>query len=174
MAKEVLKIVNPNVDKEYQAAQNSHNSFIINPPTIKKADKTKTNENGPRQRVLNGAIVLAAIVIVSVIATGAPLLQYLPAVNDQKLTNIIRPNPISISHSVEKYQPVSNSIPTSPPRQGSLYFITITTTNGSNGQPFIDSVFIVEDTINDNHNYHHHNDNVVHKIMIDAGTDKRL
>jgi hypothetical protein len=49
LTKEVLKIVNPNLYKEYQAAQNSHNDFIINPSVIKKADKIKTKGNGPRQ-----------------------------------------------------------------------------------------------------------------------------
>jgi hypothetical protein len=173
MTKEVLKIVNPNLDKVYQAAQNFHSSFIINPPAIKKADKTKTNENGPRQLVLTGAIVLAAMVIVSVIATGAPLLQYLPVVNDQKLTNIIRPNLISTSTSVQKYQPVNDLIHTSLPRQGNLYFITITTTKGSNGQSFIDSVFIVEDSIKNNNSYDH-NYNAVHKTMTAAESDKHL
>lgn len=158
MTKEVLKIVNPNLDKEYQEAQNPHNDFIINPPAIKKADKTKSNENSSRQLVLTGAIALAAIVIVSVIATGVSLLQYLPAANDQKLTNAIAPNPISFSNLGQKYQPVNNIVHTSLPKQGDMYFITITTTNGSDGRLFIDGVFVVEDTINNNHNYHHNDD----------------
>lgn len=173
MTKEVLKIVNPNLDKVYQAAQNFHKSFITNPPVIKKADNTKSNGNDPRQLVLTGAIVLAAIVIVSVIATGAPLLQYLPVANDQKLTNIIRPDPISTSTSLQKYEPVNDLIHTSLPRQGNLYFFTITTTNGSNGQSFIDSVFIVEDTINNNNSYDH-NYNAVHKIITATESDKHL
>lgn len=175
MTRDVLKIVNPNLDKEYPTAQNFHSDFIINPMTIKNtdADKTKDKENRSRQLVVTGAIALAAIVIVSVITTGSSVLQYLPAVNDQKLTNGIRTNPISISNLVQKYQPVNDLIHTPLPRQGDLYFITITTTNSSNGQSFIDSVFIVEDTINNNHNYDHNN-NGIHKIMADGEADKRL
>ncbi len=183
MAKDVLKIVNPNLDKGYQEAQNPHNACTINSPTIKNADKTKSNENSSRRLVVTGAIALAAIVIVSVIATGVPLSQYLPTVNDQKLTNAVRPNPISVSNSGQKYQPVNNLIQTplpvnnliqTPlPGQGGLYFIAITTTNGYNGQSFIDSVFIVEDTINNNHHYDR-DDNRIHKIMADTEADKRL
>ncbi len=158
MAKEVLKIVNPDSNKEYQITQNSHNDFIINPPAIGKEDKTKSNQNSSRQLVLSGAIVLAAIVIVSVITTGASLLQYLPAANDQKLTNIIRPDPVSFSNLGQKYQSVNNLVPTLP-RQGDLYFLTITTTNGSDSRLFIDGVFVVEDSINNNHNYDHNDDN---------------
>jgi hypothetical protein len=122
---------------------------------------------------LTGTIALAAIVIISVIATGAPLLQYSPSVKDQKLTSITRPDPISFSNSEQKYQSVSKLTPTPLPKQGDLYFITITTTHGPDGRSFIDSVFVVEHIINDNHNYDH-NYNRVHKVMTDVGTDKRL
>ena len=159
MTKEVLKIVNPDSNKKYQITHNSYNDFIINPPAIKKADKTKTNQNSSRQLVLTGAIALAAIVIVSVVATGAYQLQYLPAANDQKLTNIIRPDPISFSNLGHKYPSVNNLVPTPLPRQGDLYFLTITTTNGSDGRLFIDGVLVVEDSINNNHNYDHNDYN---------------
>jgi hypothetical protein len=173
VAKEVLNIVNPHPNKNYQVVQNPYSDFIISPLARKNVDKTKSNGNNSRQLVLTGAIALAAIVIISVIATGAPLLQYSPPVNDQKLTSIIRPDPISFSNSEQKYQYVSKLTPTPLPKQGDLYFITITTTHGSDGRSFIDSIFVVEDTINDNHNYDH-NYNSVHKVMADAGTDKRL
>jgi len=173
MTKDVLKIVNPNLKKEYQVAQNSHSDFIINPMAIKNVDKTKRSENSSRQLVVTGSIALAAIVIVSVIATGASLLHYLPAVNDQKLTNVIRPNPISISNSVQKYQPVNNLTPTPLLRQADLYFITVTTTNDPDDQSSIYRVLVMEYTIKSNHNYDH-NYNGVHKIMVDGRTDKRL
>jgi len=173
MAKDVLKIVNPNLDKNYQVEQNSHRDFIINPLARKNVDKTKSNRSSSRQLVVTGTIALAAIVILSVIATGAPLLQYSPSIKDQKLTSITRLDPISFSNSVQRNQSVSKLTPTPLPKQGDLYFIAITTTHGSDGRSFIDSIFVVEDTINDNHNYDH-NYNRVHKVMVDAGTDKRL
>ena len=88
--KEVLKIVNPDLNEESRTKQYFFSQHVVDPLVSKNVDEPKNNKRiNLRPLVQTGTIVLAAIVIGSVIATGASLLQYLPVANNHEPASIL-------------------------------------------------------------------------------------
>ncbi|MGC1928624.1 MAG: hypothetical protein WA667_06585 [Candidatus Nitrosopolaris sp.] len=156
--KEVLKIVNPNLNKESQTKQYFFNQHIVNPQVSKNVDETKNNKRiNLRPLVQTGTIALAAIVIGSIIATGASLLQYLPMANNQEPASmLLLSHPSSFSTTTDKFQ----SMNTSPAQEAGLNSLAVATTVSPGGGSFIDNVFVDDDN------------NTFHRIIIDGGTEK--
>jgi hypothetical protein len=157
--KEVLKIVIPNLNEESQTRQCFSSQHVVDPPVSKNVGEPKNNKRiNLRPLVQTGTIVLAAIVIGSVIATGASLLQYLPMANNQEPASILLLyHPTSFFTTADKLQSMSTSSLTA--QEASLSSFAVATTASPGGGSLIDHVFV-----DDN--------NTFHRIIIDGGTEK--
>jgi hypothetical protein len=161
MRKEVLKIVNPNLNNDSQTKQYLSNRKIVNPNGATKADEIKNNRTiNSRPVVVTRTIALAVIVISSVIVGGASMLRYIPMANNQESVNSLVYHPITFSPTISKFQPSSTSIHA---HEAGLNSFTVTTTYDPGGGSFIDNVFVVEDT-----------NNTDQIIIVDAGTSTTI
>jgi hypothetical protein len=153
--KEVLKIVNPNLDEESQTKQYCFDQRVVSPHVSKNLDETKNNKRiNLRPLVQTGTIALAAIAIGLVIATGASLFQYyVPTANNQQPASILLLyHPSSFSTTTDKFQSPYTS--TSAQEAGLNSFAV-----GPGRGSFIDNVFV-------------HDNNTFHRIIIEGGTEK--
>jgi hypothetical protein len=157
--KEVLKIVNPDLNEESRTKQYFFSQHVVDPLVSKNVDEPKNNKRiNLRPLVQTGTIVLAAIVIGSVIATGASLLQYLPVANNHEPASILLLyHPSSFFTTADKLQSMSTSSTTA--QEAGLNSFAVATMVSPGGGSFIDHVFV-----DDN--------NTFHRIIIDGGTEK--
>jgi hypothetical protein len=156
MRKEVLNIVNPNLNKDSHTKQYLSNRKIVNSNGVTNSDEIKNNRTiSSRPVVVSRTIALAVILIGYVIAGGALILGYVPMANNQEPGSSIVYHPITFSPAISEFQPLSTSIPA---QEAGLNSFAVTTTIDQAGGSFIDNVFIVEDTNNTD------------RIIIDAGT----
>ena len=146
MRKEVLKIVNPNPNKDSQRKQYFSN-----------VDEIKNNRSiASRPVVVTRTIALAVILIGSVIAGGASVLRYVPMANNQEPSSPLLYHPSAFSPTISKFQSLNTSTAS---KEAGLNSFAVAATIDPGGGSFIDNVFVVEDTNNTN------------RIIVDAGTD---
>ena len=158
MRKEVLQIVDPNLNKDSQTKQYSCNEKIVNSKVVENANEIKNNKTiNSKPVAITRTIAFAIILIGSVIATGASLLVYTPMVNNQELGSPLIYHPAAFSHTINKFQ--SLNTPISAQEAGVNSFAVETTINPGGGS-FIDNVFVVDDS-----------DNTFHRIIFDVGTE---
>ncbi|MRN41135.1 MAG: hypothetical protein FIO02_08850 [Nitrosopumilales archaeon] len=158
MRKEVLQIVDPNLNKDSQTKQYSSNEKIVNSKVVENANEIKNNKTiNSKPVAITRTIAFAIILIGSVIATGASLLVYTPMVNNQELGSPLIYHPAAFSHTINKFQ--SLNTPISAQEAGVNSFAVETTINPGGGS-FIDNVFVVDDS-----------DNTFHRIIFDVGTE---
>jgi hypothetical protein len=156
--KEVLKIVNPNLNEESQTKQYCFNQRV-SPHVSKNLDETKNNKMiNLRPLVQTGTIALAAIAIGLVIATGGSLFQYyVPTANNQEPASILLLyHPSSFSATTDKFQSLYTS---TPAQEAGLNSFAVGTMVSTGGGSFIDNVFV-------------HDNNTFHRIIIEGGTEK--
>jgi hypothetical protein len=156
--KEVLKIVIPNLN-ESQTRQCSPSQHVVSQMS-KNVDEPKNNKRiSLRPIIQTGTIVLAAIVIGSVIATGASLLQYSPTANNHEPAGVLLLyHPASYFTTAGRLQPTSTSPSTTAQAQGTgLDSFAVATAVGPGGGS-LEHVFV-------------NDDNTFHRIIIedDAG-----
>jgi hypothetical protein len=156
--KEVLKIVIPNLN-ESQTRQCSSSQHVVS-PVSKNVGEPKNNKRiSLRPIVQTGTIVLAAIVIGSVIATGASLLQYSPTANNHEPAGVLLLyHPASYFTTAGRLQPTSTSPSTTAQAQETgLDSFAVATAVGPGGGS-LEHVFV-------------NDDNTFHRIIIedDAG-----
>jgi hypothetical protein len=157
--KEVLKIVNPNLNEESQTKQYCFNQHVMSAHVSKNLDETKNNKRiNLRPHVQTGTIALAAIAIGLVIATGASLFQYyVPTANNQQPANILLLyHPSSFSTTTDKFQSLYTS---TPAQEAGLNSFAVENMVSPGGGSFIDNVFV-------------HDNNIFHRIVIEGGTEK--
>jgi hypothetical protein len=159
MRKEVLKIVNPNPNRDSQTRQYFSNEKIVNSKGVKNVDEINDRTINSRPVVVTRTIALAVILIGSVIVGGASLLRYVPMVNNQEPGSPLFYHPMAFSPTTSKFQPLNTSTPTQKAR---LNTFVVTATIDPGGGSFIDNVFVVEDT------------NSTNRIIIDAGTSTTI
>ena len=157
--KEVLKIIIPNLNEESQTRQCSSSQHVVS-PVSKNVGESKNNQRiSLRPIVQTGTIVLAAIVIGSVIATGASLLQYSPMANNHESAGVLLLyHPASYFTTTGRLQPTSTSSSTTAQAQEtSLNSFAVATAVGTGGGS-LEHVFV-------------NDDNTFHRIIIedDAG-----
>jgi hypothetical protein len=155
MRKEVLQIVDPDLNKDSQTKRYSSSEKIVNSKGVKNADEIKTINSKPV--AITRTIALAIILIGSVIATGASLLVYTPTVNNQEPGNPLIYHQAAFSHTINKFQSLNTS--TSAQEAGVNSFAVATTIDPGGGS-LIDNVFVVDDS-----------DNTFHRIILDVGTE---
>jgi len=157
MRKEVLKIVNPNPNKDSQTKQYFSNEKIVNSKGVKNVDEIKNNRSiASRPVVVTRTIALAVILIGSVIAGGASVLRYVPMANNQEPSSPLLYHPSAFSPTISKFQSLNTSTAS---KEAGLNSFAVAATIDPGGGSFIDNVFVVEDTNNTN------------RIIVDAGTD---
>ena len=157
--KEVLKIVIPDLN-EPQARQCSSSRHAVS-LVSKDVGEAKNNKRiSLRPIVQTGTIVLAAIVIGSVIATGASLLQYSPMANNHESAGVLLLyHPASFFTTAGGLQPTSASPSTSAQAQETgLNSFAVATAVGPGGGS-LEHVFI-------------NDDNTFHRIIIEDGAGK--
>lgn len=157
--KEVLKIVIPDLN-ESQARQCSSSRHAVS-LVSKNVGEPKNNKRiSLRPIVQTGTIVLAAIVIGSVITTGASLLQYSPTANNHEPAGVLLLyHPASFFTTAGGLQPTSASPSTSAQAQETgLNSFAVATAVGPGGGS-LEHVFI-------------NDDNTFHRIIIEDGTGK--
>lgn len=158
MRKEVLQIVNPNLNKDSQTKQYSSNEKIVNSKVVKNAIEIKNNKTiNSKPVAITRTIALAIILIGSVIATGASLLLYTPTVNNQEPGSPLIYHSAAFSPNINKFQSLNTS--TSAQDAGVNSFAVATTIDPGGGS-VIDNVFVVDDS-----------DNTFHRIIFDIGTE---
>jgi hypothetical protein len=158
--KEVLKIVIPNLNEESQTRQYYSSQRVVS-PVSKNATEPKNNKKiSLRSIVQTGSIVLAAIVIGSVIATGVSLLQYSPMANNHEPAGVLLLyHPASFLTTAGRLQPTSTSSSTTAQAQEtSLNSFAVATAVGPGGGS-LEHVFI-------------NDDNTFHRIIIEDDTGK--
>ena len=85
MRKEVLQIVDPNLNNDSQTKQYSSNEKVVNSKIVENANEIKNNKTiNSKPVAIARTIAFAMILIGSVIVTGASLLVYTPTVNNQE------------------------------------------------------------------------------------------
>lgn len=157
--KEVLKIVIPNLN-EPQTRQCSPSQHVVS-PVSKNVGEPKNNKRiSLRPIVQTGTIVLAAIVIGSVIATGASLLQYSPMANNHEPAGVLLLyHPASYFTTTGRLQPTSTSSSTTAQAQETgLNSFAVSTAVGPRGGS-LERVFV-------------NDDNTFHRIIIEDDTGK--
>lgn len=157
--KEVLKIVIPDLNGS-QARQCSSSRHAVS-LVSKNVGEPKNNKRiSLRPIVQTGTIVLAAIVIGSVIATGASLLQYSPMANNHEPAGVLLLyHPASFFTAAGGLQPTSASPSTSAQAQETgLNSFAVATAVGPGGGS-LEHVFI-------------NDDNTFHRIIIEDGAGK--
>jgi hypothetical protein len=157
--KEVLKIVIPNL-QESQTRQCFSSQHVVS-PVSKNVGEPKNNKRiSLRPIVQTGTIVLAAIVIGSVIATGASLLQYSPMANNHEPAGILLLyHPASFFTTAGRLQPTSTSSSTTAQAQETgLNSFAVATAVGPGGGS-LEHVFV-------------NDDNTFHRIIIEDYTGK--
>jgi hypothetical protein len=160
MRKEVLRIVNPILNKDSQTKQYFSNKKIVNSNGVTNAGEMKNNMTiNSKPVVATRTIALAVILIGSVIAGGASLLRYVPMVNNQEPGSPLLYHPMAFSPTTSKFQPLNTSTPT---QEAGLNTFAVTATIDPGGGSFIENVFVVGDTNNTN------------RIIIDAGTSTTI
>jgi hypothetical protein len=158
--KEVLKIVIPNLNEESQTRQYYSSQRVVS-PVSKNATEPKNNKKiSLRSIVQTGSIVLAAIVIGSVIATGVSLLQYSPMANNHEPAGVLLLyHPASFLTTAGRLQPTSTSSSTTAQAQETgLNSFAVATAVGPGGGS-LEHVFI-------------NDDNTFHRIIIEDDTGK--
>jgi hypothetical protein len=158
--KEVLKIVIPNLNEESQTRQCSPRQRVVS-PVSKNAGEPKNNKRiSLRPIVQTGTIVLAAIVIGSVIATGASLLQYSPMANNHEPVGVLLLyHPASYFTTAGRLQPTSTSPSTTAQAQETgLNSFAVATAVGLGGGS-LEHVFV-------------NDDNTFHRIIIEDNAGK--
>jgi hypothetical protein len=156
--KEVLKIVIPNLNEETRQCFSSQR---IVSPVSKSVGEPKNNRRLSLRPILQtGTIVLAAIVIGSVIVTGASLLQYSPMANNHEPAGILLLyHPASFFTSADRLQPTSTSSSTAAQAQEiGLNSFAVATAVGPGGGS-LERVFV-----NDG--------NAFHRIIIEDDTGR--
>ena len=156
MRKEVLKIVNPNLNKDTQTKQYYANKKIVNSKGVKNVDEINDRTINSRPVVATRTIALAVILIGSVIAGGASVLRYVPMANNQEPSSPLLYHPSAFSPTISKFQSLNTSTAS---KEAGLNSFAVAATIDPGGGSFIDNVFVVEDTNNTN------------RIIVDAGTD---
>jgi hypothetical protein len=156
MRKEVLKIVNPNPNRDSQTRQYFSNEKIVNSKGVKNVDEINDRTINSRPVVVTRTIALAVILIGSVIAGGASLIRYVPMANNQEPSSPLIYHPSAFSPTISKFQSLNTSTASKEPGLNS--FAVAATIDPGRGS-FIDNVFVVEDTNNTS------------RIIVDAGTD---
>jgi hypothetical protein len=158
MRKEVLQIVNPNLNKDSQTKQYSSNEKIVNSRVVKNADEIKNNKTINLKPVaITRTTALAIILIGSVIATGASLLVYTPTVNNQEPGSPLIYHLAAFSPTINKFQSLNTS---TPAQEAGVNSFAVATTIDPGGGSFLDNVFVVDDS-----------DNTCHRIILDVGTE---
>ncbi len=156
--KEVLKIIIPNFHEEYQTRQCFPSQHVVS-PVSKNVDEPKNNKRISLKPIAQtGTIVLAAIVIGSVIATGVSLLQYSPMANNHEPAGILLLyHPASFFTTTDGLQPTSTSSTTAQAQETGLDSFAVATAVGPGGGS-LEHVFV-------------NDDNTFHRIIIedDAG-----
>lgn len=157
--KEVLKIVIPNLN-ESQTRQCSPNQHVVSPVSKNLGEPKNNKRISLRPIIQTGTIVLAAIVIGSVIATGASLLQYLPMANNHEPAGVLLLyHPASYFTTGGRLQPTSTSPSTTAQAQETgLDSFAVATTVGPGGGS-LEHVFV-------------NDDNTFHRIIIEDDTGK--
>jgi hypothetical protein len=157
--KEVLKIVIPDLNEESQARQCFSSRRVVS-PVSKSVGEPKNNKRiSLRPIVQTGTIVLAAIVIGSVIVTGASLLQYSPMANNHEPAGILLLyHPASFFTTADRLQPTSTSSSTTAQAQEEigLNSFAVATAVGPGGGS-LEHVFV-------------NDDNTFHRIIIEDDT----
>ncbi|HET7147221.1 MAG TPA: hypothetical protein VFI73_01870 [Candidatus Nitrosopolaris sp.] len=156
--KEVLQIVNPNLNKDPQKTERySSNEKIVNSKVVKNADEIKKNMTiKPRPGAITRTFALAIVLIGSVIVTGASLLVFISTVNNQESGSPLFYHQAAFSHTTSKFQSLDTS--TSAEGAGANLFVVATTID--HGGPLIDNLFVI--------NY---SDNTLHRIIVDVGPE---
>ena len=158
MRKEVLQIVDPNLNNDSQTKQYSSNEKVVNSKIVENANEIKNNKTiNSKPVAIARTIAFAMILIGSVIVTGASLLVYTPTVNNQEPGSPLTYHPATLPC----YKQIS--VFTSPPifaqEAGVNSFAVATTIDPGRGL-FIDNVFVVDDS-----------DNTFHRIIFNVGTE---
>jgi hypothetical protein len=156
MRKEVLKIVNPNPNRDSQTKQYFSNEKIVNSKGVKNVDEINNRTINSRPVVVTRTIALAVILIGSVIAGGASLLRYVPMANNQEPSSPLIYHLSAFSPTISKFQSLNTSTAS---KEAGLNSFAVAATIDPGGGSFMDNVFVVEDTNNTN------------RIIVDAGTD---
>jgi hypothetical protein len=156
--KEVLKIVIPNLNEESQTRQCFSSQRIVCPVSKNVGEPKNIKRISLRPIVQTGSIVLAAIVIGSVIATGVSLLQYSPMANNHESAGILLLyHPASFFTTADRLQPTSTSpSTTAQTREIGLDSFAVATAVGPGGGS---RVFV-------------NDDNTFHRIIIEDDTGK--
>lgn len=157
MRKEVLQIVDPNLNKDSQTKRYSSGEKIVNSKVVKNADEIKNNKTiNSKPVAITRTIALAIILIGSVIVTGASLLVYTPTVNNQEPGSPLFYHQAALSHTLNK----SQSLNTTSAQEAGVNSFAVATTIDPGGGSLIDNVFVVDDS-----------DNTFHRIILDVGTE---
>jgi len=158
MRKEVLQIVDPDLNKDSQTKRYSFSEKIVNSKGVKNVDEIKNDKTiNSKPVAITRTIALALILIGSVIATGASLLVYTPTVNNQEPGSPLIYHQAAFSNAINKFQSLNTS--TSAQEAGVNSFAVATTIDPGVGS-LIDNVFVVDDS-----------DNTFHRIILDVGTE---
>lgn len=157
--KEVLKIIIPSLNEESQTRQSSSSQHVVS-PVSKNVGEPKNNKRiSLRPIVQTGTIVLAAIVIGSVFATGASLLQYSSMANNHEPAGVLLLyHPASYFTTTGRLQPTSTSLSTTAQAQETGLNSSAVSTAVGPGGGSLEHVFV-------------NDDNTFHRIIIedDAG-----
>jgi hypothetical protein len=158
--KEVLKIVIPNLNEESQARQYFSSQHVMSPVSKNAAEPKNNKKISLRSIVQTGSIVLAAIIIGSVIATGVSLLQYSPMANNHEPAGVLLLyHPASFFTTAGRLQPTSTSSSTTAQAQETgLNSFAVATAVGPGGGS-LERVFV-------------NDDNTFHRIIIEDDTGK--
>ena len=154
MRKEVLQIVDPDLNKDSQTKRYSSSEKIVNSKGVKNADEIKTINSKPV--AITRTIALAIILIGSVIATGASLLVYTLTVNNQEPGSPLFYHQAALYHTLNKFE----SLNTTSAQEAGVNSFAVATTIDPGGGSLIDNVFVVDDS-----------DNTFHRIILDVGTE---
>jgi hypothetical protein len=158
MRKEVLQIVDPNLNKDSQARQYSSNEKIVNTKVVENANEIKNNKTiNSKPVAIARTIAFAMILIGSVIATGTSLLVYTPTVNNQEPGSPLTYHPAAFFPAINKFQSLNTPIFA---REAGVNSFAVATTIDPGGGLSIDNVFVVDDS-----------DNTFHRIIFDVGTE---
>jgi hypothetical protein len=157
--KEVLKIIIPNFHEDYQTRVCFPSQHVVS-PVSKNVGEPKNNKRiNLKPIVQTGTIVIAAIVIGSVIATGVSLLQYSPMANNHEPAGILLLyHPASFFTTTDRLQPTSTSSTTAQAQETGLDSFAVATAVGPGGGSF-EHVFV-------------NDDNTFHRIIIDDDAGK--
>jgi hypothetical protein len=157
--KEVLKIVIPNFHEEYQTRQCFSSEHVVS-PVSKNVGEPKNNKRISLKPIIQtGTILLAAIVIGSVIATGVSLLQYSPMANNREPAILLLYHPASFFTTADRLQPTSTySSTTAQAQEAGLNSFAVATAVGK-GEGSLERIFV-------------NDDNTFHRIIIEDDTGK--